>query len=62
MSFGPLFMLRTRGRQAKPESANEVWPALTGWFERRSQRSAAGSAGTPQRRAADKPGREREPK
>lgn len=62
MSFGPLLMLRTRGRAAKPSSANEIWPALTGWLERRAACPVSPAADGPRRRAGDKPGREREPK
>lgn len=65
MSFGPLFTLRTRGRQARPDTAGELWPPTAGWNERR-QRPAPDPAATsedgPRRRAADQPPRERGPR
>ncbi|MFL6694216.1 MAG: hypothetical protein ACJ8GO_14800 [Ramlibacter sp.] len=54
MSFGPLFTLRTRGRQARPDAADEPFPTTAGWNERRTRVAAEPGPGTPKRRAGDK--------
>jgi hypothetical protein len=58
MSFGPVFTLRTRGRQARPEAAREAFPTIAGWLERRAERQAQPAPGTPKRRAGDRRDRE----
>ncbi|MBK0392445.1 hypothetical protein [Ramlibacter algicola] len=62
MSFGPMFTLRPRARQARPDAAREAFPSIAGWFERRSQLQAEPGPGTPKRRAADRRDREGGPK
>ncbi len=65
MSFGSLFTLRTRGRQARPETAGDLWPPSAGWNERRRPRApdaAEPAQDAPRRRAADEPPRERGPR
>ena len=55
MSLGALFTLRTRGRKARPETADEAFPAMAGWDERRARVAPEPGPGTPKRRAGDKP-------
>lgn len=59
MTFGALFTLRTRGRRARPEAADEPFPATAGWNERRNRVQGEPGPGTPKRRAGDKPAPER---
>lgn len=59
MTFGALFTLRTRDRQARPQSTDEAFPASAGWNERRAQAPDAPAPGTPRRRSGGKP---REPR
>ena len=58
MSFGALFTLRTRARQARPAAADDPFPACAGWNERRERVQGEPGPGTPRRRAADRPRRE----
>lgn len=59
MTFGALFTLRTRGRRARPEAANEPYPATAGWNERRARVQDEPGPGTPKRRASDRAAQER---
>lgn len=59
MTFGALFTLRTRGRRARPEAADEAFPATAGWNERRIRMQDESGPGTPKRRASDKRAPER---
>jgi hypothetical protein len=62
MSFGPLFTLRPRARKARPESADEPFPATAGWNERRAPAQPEPGPAVPRRRSADRKPRDGDPR